>query len=321
MEEDIQQAIRNIIDEIVEESADGNYIYRGEPNRCYKEVSSSLRRQLNDQMRGVHNFDVDEEIEIVQAEYLAMAKDYTHMTSDFDILTLLQHFGGATNLIDFTTDYHIALFFACEKSFANDGRVILLKRTEAIDQKYSIKKPRQQLMGRLEAQNSIFVKSSTGFIEPHEISVVIIPKDVKSFLLGYLQQQKNIFPVTVYNDLLGFIKFQRGFRDSFMAAHRYLVNRDGDSETLAEGMKRTFANIESVLPSYARFRNYRGMAYEQKGDLESAMKEYDQAIVNDPNYIDALLNRARLHKLKGDDALSTQDLARVLELHRPNLNA
>ena len=190
MEEDIQQAIRNIIDEIVEESADGNYIYRGEPNRCYKEVSSSLRRQLNDQMRGVHNFDVDEEIEIVQAEYLAMAKDYTHMTSDFDILTLLQHFGGATNLIDFTTDYHIALFFACEKSFANDGRVILLKRTEAIDQKYSIKKPRQQLMGRLEAQNSIFVKSSTGFIEPHEISVVIIPKDVKSFLLGYLQQQK-----------------------------------------------------------------------------------------------------------------------------------
>ncbi len=315
MAEDIQQAIKNIISEIEEESAEGKYIYRGEAE-CYKEISSSLRRQLNDQMRGVRNFDVDEEIEIVQAEDLAIAKDYTHMTSDFDILTLLQHFGGVTNLIDFTTDYHIALFFACEKSFANDGRVILLKRTEAIDQKYLIKKPRQQLMGRLEAQNSIFVRSSTGFIEPHEISVVTIPKEVKSFLLRYLQQ-KNIFPVTVYNDLLGFIKFQRGFRDSFMAASLYF---DGDSETRAERLKRTFANIESVLPSYARFLNYRGMAYEQKGDLESAMKEYDQAIVNDPNYIDALLNRARLHKLRSDDALSTQDLARVLELHRPNLN-
>lgn len=317
MEKDIQQEIRNIINEIAEESAEGNYIYRGEAE-CYEEISSSLRRQLNDQMRGVRNFDVDEEIEIVQAEDLAMAKDYTHMTSDFDILTLLQHFGGATNLIDFTTDCHIALFFACEKSFANDGRVILLKRTEAIDQKYSIKKPQQQLIGRLETQNSIFVRSSTGFIEPHEISIVTIPKDVKSFLLRYLQQQKNIFPVTVYNDLLGFIKFQRGFRDSFMAASLYF---DGDSETRAEGMKRTFANIESVLPSYARFMNYRGMAYEQKGDLEFAMKEYDRAIVDDPNYIDALLNRARLHKLRGDDALSTQDLARVLELHRPNLNA
>ena len=317
MAEDIQQAFRNIINQIEEKSADGNYIYRGESNKDYKEVSSSLRRELKKQMKGVHNFDVDEQIEIVQAEYLAIAKDYTHMTSDFDILTLLQHFGGATNLIDFTTDYHLALFFACEKCFANDGRVILLKRTEAIDQKYSIKKPQQQLMGRLEAQNSIFVRSSTGFIEPHDISVVTIPKDVKSFSLRYLQRQKNIFPVTVYNDLLGFIKFQRGFRGSFMDASLYF---NGNRETRAEGLKRSFANIESVLPSYARFMNYRGMAYEQKGDLESAMKEYDQAIVNDPDYIDALLNRARLHKLRGDDTLSTQDLTRVLELHRPGLN-
>ena len=206
MEEDIQQAIRNIINEIAEESVEGKYIYRGEAE-CYEEISSSLRRQLNDQMGGVRNFDVDEEIEIVQAEYLAMAKDYTHMTNNFDILTLLQHCVGETNLIDFTTDYYIALFFACEKSFTNDGRVILLKRTEEIDQKYSIKKPRQQLMGRLDAQNSIFVRSSTGFIEPHEISVVTIPKDVKFFYYDTCDN-KNIFfrqpSIMIFLDLLSF---------------------------------------------------------------------------------------------------------------------
>ena len=320
MVEDIPREIRNIISKIKEKSADGNYIYRGEPNKRYKEVSSSLRRQLKKQMKGVHNFDIDEEIEIVQAEYLAMAKDYTHMTNDFDILTLLQHFGGATNLIDFTTDYRIALFFACEKDFAKDGRVILLKRTEEIDERYSIKRPRQ-LRGRPEVQKSIFVRSSKGFIEPYEIKIVAIQKDLKFHLLQYLQRREKISPVTVYNDLFGFIKFQHGFRASFADVHRSLFNHNSVSDTLSEDLDRSFAHIMPMSSSVARMSNYRGMAYEQKGDWESAMKEYDYAIKRNPDYIDALLNRARLHKLRGDDALSTKDLARVLELSSPDLNA
>ena len=37
-------------------------------------------------------------------------EDYTHEKVEFEILTELQHYGGYTNLIDFTTDSHIALF-------------------------------------------------------------------------------------------------------------------------------------------------------------------------------------------------------------------
>ena len=317
--EDIQREIRNIISEIEEKSADGCYIYRGEPNKCYGEVSSSLRRQLKKQMKGVRNFDVEEEIEIVQAEDLALAKGYTHMTNDFDILTLLQHFGGATNLIDFTTDYRIALFFACEKVFAKDGRVILLKRTEEIDERYSIKGPRQ-LQGRPEVQKSIFVRSPKGFIEPHEIKIIGIQKNLKFHLLKHLQRHENISPVTIYNDLFGFIKFQHGFRASFAEVHRHLWNHNRDSGTLSEKMDRNFAHVIPLFSAFARLSNYRGMAYEQKGDWETAMTEYDKAIEDNPDYIDALLNRARLHKLRGDDALSAADLARVLELHRPDLN-
>lgn len=316
MAEDIQRKIRNIISEIEEKSADGCYIYRGEPQR-YEEVSSSLRRQLKKQMKGVRNFDVEEEIEIIQAEDLAMAKDYTHMTNDFDILTVIQHYGGVTNLIDFTTDYRIALFFACEKDFGEDGTVILLKRTEEMNNRYSIQRPRQ-LQGRPKVQKSIFVRSPKGFIEPHE--KITIEKNLKFHLLQHLQHHENIYPVTIYNDLLGFIRFQRGFRASFADVHRHLLNRNSDSGTLSEKMTRNFAHSIPLFSAFARFSNYRGMAYEQKGDWETAMKEYDSAIENDPDYIDALLNRARLHKLRGDDALSTQDLERVLELHRPSLN-
>ena len=34
--------------------------------------------------------------------------------SDLSILTQLQHYESQTNLIDFTTDFNIALFFACD---------------------------------------------------------------------------------------------------------------------------------------------------------------------------------------------------------------
>ena len=55
------------------------------------------------------------DIEIAQEQVLKEAQDYIDETDDeFEILTQLQHNGGQTNLIDFTTDYLIALFFACD---------------------------------------------------------------------------------------------------------------------------------------------------------------------------------------------------------------
>ena len=90
-----------LIQEIVEKSANGDYVYRGEPE-CYPKVSSALYRLYED---------VDAEhfaIEEVQKEILDKARRYTSATDELEILAELQHYGGKTNLIDFTTDYHIA---------------------------------------------------------------------------------------------------------------------------------------------------------------------------------------------------------------------
>ena len=48
--------------------------------------------------------------------------------SDLSILTQLQHYESQTNLIDFTTDFNIALFFACDGQPGENGRVIVQKR-------------------------------------------------------------------------------------------------------------------------------------------------------------------------------------------------
>ena len=112
--------VLEIIREIAEKSAGGDYIYRGEPE-CFEKVSSSLYRHTDIE---AEHFD----IEIVQKEILNKAKKYTHEKDEFEILTELQHFGGKTNLIDFTTDYLIALFFRLRRLSRQERQNYLTKK-------------------------------------------------------------------------------------------------------------------------------------------------------------------------------------------------
>ena len=108
------------ISELARKSADGDYLYRGEP-KCFPQVSSGLYRKYA--KIDAENFDIS----IVQKEILQKAKQFIRQEIDDDeLLAQLQHYGYATNLIDFTTDYHIALFFACDGRPKRDGRVVLL---------------------------------------------------------------------------------------------------------------------------------------------------------------------------------------------------
>ena len=174
-------------------ASDGDYIYRGE-------VSSSLWRECRKEI-GREEFD----IEAIQERMLTVAKDYTHEEDDFEILTELQHYGGHTNLIDFTTDSHIALFFACNGSLGKPGRIILLERTEEI--KDYIKPPRNP-QNRIIAQKSVFVRPLQGFLEQKQYTVIDIPKSLKEPMLDHLQKHHGISTQTVYNDLHGYIRNQ-----------------------------------------------------------------------------------------------------------------
>ena len=181
----------------IAQSADGNFIYRGEP-KYYEKVSSSLWRECRKEFMS-EDFDV----EAIQNKMLERSKDYTHEKDEFEILTELQHFGGYTNLIDFTTDSHIALFFACNGHGGESGRIVLLETTEEI--KTYIKPPRNP-QNRIIAQKSIFVRPPKGFIEPEQFAEVNIPESLKGAMLDHLQKQHGISTQTVYNDLHGFIR-------------------------------------------------------------------------------------------------------------------
>lgn len=193
--------ILEIISRIAETTVDEDYIYRGEP-QYYEKVSSSLWRECRKEI-GTEEFN----IETIQVRMLEVAKDYTYEEDDFEILTELQHYGGHTNLIDFTTDNHIALFFVCDGFHDKPGRLILFQRTAEINEEYKIREP-QNPRNRVIAQKSIFVRPPKGFLEPKQYKIIDIPQLLKEAMLDYLQKHHGISTQTVYNDLHGFIRNQ-----------------------------------------------------------------------------------------------------------------
>ena len=86
--------------EVVRKSSrrQGSCLYRGEPE-CYPIVSSGLYRKCPDCEDEV--FDIDR----LEREIVERARQYTTLDGNDEILAEIQHFGGATNLLDFTDDY------------------------------------------------------------------------------------------------------------------------------------------------------------------------------------------------------------------------
>ena len=300
-ENDQLNSVLKKIQEIVKLSATSDYLYRGEP-KCYDKVSSGLYRKYS-------NIEAEYfDIEVVQKEILDAAKRYTAETDDFEILTELQHYGGATNLIDFTTDYLIALFFACDGSdlLNVDGRVILLQKTGEINKQ--VKSP-QNPINRVIAQKSTFVQPARGFIEPDH--VINIPKDLKQPILHYLQKYHNISTNTIYNDLHGFIKYQNFHQSASAEFFKGLIS--AKEKDYSKAIKH-YSNALKLNPQIVSAYNNRGNIYIEKGHIRKAIQDYDQAINLKLDDATAYYNRGRAYHREGEHDRAIEDYSKAIEL-------
>ncbi len=309
---DLSRALEKIT-EIANASANGNYIYRGE-SEIHDKISSNLYREYEADIETEY-FD----IEVVQKEILKEAKEYTHKTDEFEILTELQHHGGKTNLIDFTTDYLVALFFACDGNRDAPGRVILLQnRSET----YEVVKP-SRTVARAGIQKSIFVQAPSDVVAPD--AVVRIPADLKGAMLDYLRKHHDISTKTIYNDLQGFIENRRIHKSAYTEFSKGFTCQDradsaGDPAEKQEWYDKAIDHYTETInlnPEFAIAYNNRGNAYADKGDFDPAIQDYNTAIELNPNFAETYYNRGVAYADKGDFDPAIQDYNTAIELN-PN---
>ena len=245
--------IRSLMADVVVKSSKRKdaCVYRGEPE-CYPRVSSGLFRECRPDSAN-EAFDIAR----VEEEMVAEARRYTTLVGDEEILTEIQHFGGVTNLIDFTDDYLIALFFASVEKEQTDGRVVLHwpEPEEVLRPKHT--------MNRIVSQKSVFVRPRRGFIVPETSQeTVLVPNDLKSSILTFLERFHGISKTTVYNDIHGFIRHQNPSRSRYARTFQESLSRPRPDPLhflvpYLNG-QRISAHLEGIRHAY----HQRGMMYE-----------------------------------------------------------
>ena len=308
-------AIDDIMNEIESKSADGDYIYRGERKK-HPKISSALYREYAKviDVEGFNLMDGEKEMLKIARNHIGESPvgpledfidimnmnkgdvDYgeptmrMHIKEDTaktvgwtiadaaqrEILTELQHYGGKTNLIDFTTDYFIAIYFACSGDPKRVGRVILLEKNEDIEN--MIVRPRNP-RHRIIAQKSVFLQPDKGYIEVPDDNIIFIPTKLKQPLLEYLRKFHDISTETIYNDIHGFIRYQNIHQNAYVQFYMGLTFQLRALETKSQKEKQ--AEYKKAIEHYNETINLNpdiGEAYGNRGECWLHLKEWEEAI-------------------------------------------
>jgi len=287
--------VQDLIAKIVLACKGRDAVFRGEPRQYGVPASSRIyRRYGTDDVFNDYFGPADIEREIVAK---ARSVLYADDTPEMHILTDLRHFGGDTNLVDFSEALPVALFFACNVELGEDdeddeddkddeddeddedGRVLVLHKdclgTHGDGTIELVEAARtEQSRNRVAAQASIFVRPRKGHVDKKLMTEIRVPKDIKMACLEYLDRFHNIRQQTIYNDLAGFIE-----------------------------------NEENFASASAEF--YKGTAKAKLGDYGDAIGHYDAAIRLRPESSDAFNNRgvAKAALRKHADAIKDFDAA------------
>ena len=328
MAKDIQCEVRNIISEIEEKAADGNYIYRGEPGGYEQpsfdgKVSSSLWRQFRLAFKNREAFENKRDFNKLQESYLRNARRYDKggCQDDFEFASQLQHLGGKTNLIDFTRCHLVALFFACDGAHKKPGRVILFELTDDKRSRYKIKPPLRPAH-RVEAQKSVFVQHPNGVIEEDDIEEIIcIEPSFKEPILTYLREEEGIYTQEIYNDLQGYIKHQKNHHDAYSVYRQGELARLSfsigitsiDGIALADvAIKRLNKAIE-LDPLFVEAYFERAHVYWSKDNFDKAIEDFTSAIDLNPDHALTHFQRGKVYRCKGCYDRAIEDFNRAIK--------
>ena len=285
-----------VLDGLKEKAVSGNFVYRGEPE-CFGYVRSSLYQQCEerglapddpenpgDWYKQIWNLQKDIVIQATRFLPGQQALDTSEWrfwdnsghslglvtnTPQYKILCQVQHYGGPTNLIDFTTDYFIALFFACHKEHAKQGRIIIFVNRSA-------RLPVRIEDARALSQRSVFIQAQNGFLSSKVFTRVVIPARLKVPLLLYLKQYHAISSEALFPDIQGAVHYWHNNHSFlFLVLDAEQKNRDGNYKEAVEIYNQVLTLSLEVDPVVLTGR---GIANFNRLELPAAFDDLSEAI-------------------------------------------
>ncbi len=178
--------------------------YRGQAKAGWKLYSGAVHRLKT--TYGDQIFDDKNELRKRVSEYhndliLRMEVIDGERMSDLQRLSVLQHQGAATGLLDFTESPLVALWFACSEKPSKDGKVFILdigdyqvavngRLLEEEDlfntERVVYYEPDRSLGARIVAQQSVFVICNPPRIPDWRLRSVVVPKKLKESIKEHL---------------------------------------------------------------------------------------------------------------------------------------
>lgn len=303
----------NEIQEIVESRPVGTYIYRGEAEH-YKNVSSNLYR-----------FCCDQKLPIVYPAGIKSLLEssvrkfgrFTDETEKSEYVDMMQHYGGLTDRIDFTSDYLIALFFACEGTTNKDGRIIALVRDKP---GFHVRTP-EIPNNRITTQKSVFVIPHEGFIDTEQdeiLKIINIPKNLKRDILQFLRKHHGISVETIYGDFSGAIRLQRVYLET---TSHYLQGNDWINKCQYDLAIKKFDEAIQLDSNYAAAYQGRGVAYAYKDEDKMAIDNFSEAIETSQYNAKSYLSRGNIYAKIGNykQAITNFEKAERVQMPRDNI--
>ncbi len=285
-------------------------LYRGHSSEKYKLKSSALRFLEANNKSKISLEELKEYHESLLIETNRLKDNKFEQSSDVLQLAHLQHHGAKTNLIDFTENPLVALWFACIGNNDKDGAVLCFTKSciEIYDDselkkffdtqsnfgefdsgKVYYKYRASYVDRRIIAQYSVFVISPLGEISEYEYDKITIKKEYKDNILSELLMlgisAENLFPdyegLIEWYDYYGEKKVRQLYNEGIILLNNFNIN--DAIKVLQKALKLRSENdlknkslkkplINSIIIDKL------GKSYELKADLDEALNYYKKSL-------------------------------------------
>ena len=328
-------------------------VFRGQSNEDWS-LDSSAERRLKNSGR---NFNTKELLTYLREELIDPAKTegYDRQNgkelSDLELLAELRHHQAATCLIDFTHNFHIALWFACVPNNGKNGKIFIVDsgdpnvfeditpaRSRArIEEIFSTNErggaPFQKKVlywqppnqsSRIIAQHSCFIFSSEK-IPSETYAEITIKKEDKPKIELALKRYYGLEDKSVYRDFAGFAFANnqdqplhrtpdRATYNSVVKIFTYIQANEMAKQGEYKGAIKAYDRVIGIDPDSADAYYNRGVAKVRLKEFQEAIKDFDKAIDLKPGDIFCYLNRGVAKDQRKEFREAIKDFDKAIEI-------